>query len=55
MVMPTKQTPSASSEIIKLIHKLRWAGLEDKAELLEKKLEQQAAADAVAPIQSETD
>ena len=55
MEMPAKQTPKASSEIIKLIHKLRWVGLEDEAELLEKKLEQQAATDAVVPIQSETD
>ena len=55
MQIPAKHTPSASSEIIKLIHKLRWVGLEEKAEQLEKKLKQQAAADAVVPIQSETD
>jgi hypothetical protein len=55
MEVAAKQTPTASSEIIKLIHKLRWAGLEDKAELLERKLEQQATTDAVLAIQSETD
>ena len=55
MEMPPKQTSTASSEIVKLIHKLRWVGLEEKAEQLEKKLKQQAAADAVVPIRSETD
>ena len=45
MEMPAKQTPAASSEIVKLIRKLRWVGLEEKAEQLENKLEHQAATD----------
>jgi hypothetical protein len=55
MEMPGKQTPVASSEIVRLIHKLRWAGLEEKAEQLEKELEQHSATDIVVSIQSETD
>ena len=55
METPAKLTPAASSEMVKLIRKLRWVGLEEKAEQLEKKLKQQAATDAVVPIQSETD
>ena len=55
MEMPAKQTPAASSEIIKLIRKLRWVGLEEKAEELEKELEQQPATDTVLATQSETD
>ena len=49
------QTPAASSERVKLIRKLRWVGLEEKAEQLEKELEQQPATDTVLAIQSETD
>ena len=37
-----KQAPIASSEIVMLIRKLRWVGLEEKAEQLEKELEQRA-------------
>jgi hypothetical protein len=55
MEMPAKQTPAASSEIIKLIRKLRWMGLEEKAEQLEKELEQHALTGTVVSIQSETD
>jgi hypothetical protein len=55
MEMPAKQTHTASSEIVKLIHKLRWVGLEEKAEQLEKELQQQSATDFVLAIQSETD
>ena len=40
METPAKQTPTASSEIVMLVRKLRWAGLEEKAEQLEKELEQ---------------
>ena len=54
METPVKQTPTASGEIIMLIRKLRWAGLEEKAEQLEKELEQ-GATDRVVPIQTETD
>ena len=55
MEIPAKQAPTASGEIIKLIHKLRWVGLEEKAEQLEKELQQQPATDTVLAIQSETD
>jgi len=55
MEMPAKQAPAASSEIVKLIRKLRWAGLEEKAQRLEKELERQAVTDTVVSIQSETD
>ena len=55
MEMPAKQTPAASSEIVKLIRKLRWVGLEEKAQQLEKELEQHAVSDPVISIQSETD
>ena len=55
MEMPSKQTPAASSEMVKLIRKLRWVGLEEKAELLAKEVEQQPATDTVLAIQSETD
>jgi hypothetical protein len=49
------QVPRSSSEIIKLIRKLRWVGMDDKAEQLEKELEQHAVADTVVSIQSDTD
>jgi hypothetical protein len=56
METPAKQTPTASDEIILLIRKLRWAGLEEKAKQLEKELEQSAVTtDRVVPIQTETD
>jgi hypothetical protein len=55
MEMPAKQTPAAPSEIIKLIRKLRWVGLEEQAEQLEKELERHAATGTVVSIQSETD
>jgi hypothetical protein len=55
MEMLAKQTPAASSEMVKLIRKLRWVGLEEKAEQLEKELERQPATDTVLAIQSETD
>ena len=55
MEMPPKQAPTASSEIVKLIRKLRWAGLEEKAQQLEKELERQAVTDTVVSIQNETD
>jgi hypothetical protein len=57
METTAKQTPTAtaSSEIIMLIRKLRWAGLEEKAEQLQKELERSAITDRVVPIQTETD
>ena len=55
MEMPIKQTATTSSEMVKLIRKLRWAGLEEKAERLEKEPEQHAVTDTVVSIQNETD
>ena len=55
MEMPAKQIPTVSGEIVKFIRKLRWVGLEEKAEQLEKELQQQPATDTVLAIQSETD
>jgi hypothetical protein len=55
MEMPVKQSPIVSSEIVKLIRKLRWVGLEEKAEQLEKELEEHAVTDTVISVQSETD
>jgi hypothetical protein len=55
METPTKQAPTASSDMVKLIRKLRWAGLEERAELLEKELEQHAITDTVVSMQNETD
>jgi hypothetical protein len=55
MEMLTKRSPTASSELVKLIRKLRWVGLEEKAEQLEKELERHAAADTVVSTQNETD
>jgi hypothetical protein len=55
MQTPGKQTPTAPSEMVMLIRKLRWVGLEEKAEQLEKELEQSALTDWVVPIQNETD
>jgi hypothetical protein len=52
MEMPAKQTPATSSEIVKLIRKLRWAGLEDKAQQLEKELERHVVSDPVISIQA---
>jgi len=50
MENPAKQRAPASSEIVKLIRKLRWVGLEEKAEQLEKELEQRAAAAFPGPL-----
>jgi hypothetical protein len=47
--------PTSSSEIVKLIRKLRWVGLEERAEQLEKELQQHAVTDRVVSIQNETD
>ena len=55
MEMPGKQAPTAPNEIVMLIRKLRWVGLEEKAEQLEKELEQSAVTDRVVPIQNDTD
>jgi hypothetical protein len=50
-----KQASIASSEIVMLIRKLRWAGLEEKAEQLEKELDRHTVTDTVVSIQNETD
>ena len=50
METPAEQTPADSSEIIKLIRKLRWVGLEERAEQLEKELEQQSVTEIVVSI-----
>ena len=55
METPAKQAPIASSEIVMLIRKLRWVGLEEKAEQPEKELEQRAVIERVVSIQNETD
>jgi hypothetical protein len=55
METPTKQAPTASSDIVKLIRKLRWVGLDEKAEQLETELERHAATDTVVSTQNETD
>jgi hypothetical protein len=55
MEMSAKQTPTASSEIVKLIRKLHWVGLEEKAQQLENELERHAVTDTVVSIQNETD
>jgi hypothetical protein len=64
MEMPLEQkTPdgsaaeSTSSELIKLIHKLRWAGMEEEAEQLLKKLKRGhfAAEESVVAAPNETD
>src|SRR5262249_25545554 len=52
MEMPAKQRTPESSEIVKLIRKSRWAGLEEKAEHLEKELEQRTVTDTVVSIQN---
>lgn len=48
--METPAEHAGSSEIIKLIRKLRWVGLEERAEQLEKELEQQSVTEIVVSI-----
>jgi len=55
METPTKQVPTASTEIVMLIRKLRWVGLDEKAEQLETELERHAASATVVSTQNETD
>jgi hypothetical protein len=49
--------PNGSNELIKLIRKLRWVGMDDEAERLQAELTQRqtAAADSVVATQGETD
>jgi len=64
METPRNQQPSdtsarqrASNELVKLIRKLRWMGMEEEAEGLQNELEQRhaTAADSVLATTPETD
>jgi hypothetical protein len=55
METPAKQVPTSSTEIVMLIRKLRWVGLDEKAEQLETELERHAATATVVSTQNETD
>jgi hypothetical protein len=55
METPAKQAPTACIDLVMRIRKLRWVGLEEKAEQLEKELEQCVVTDRVVPIQNDTD
>ena len=64
METPRKQQPSdtsarqrASNELVKLIRKLRWLGMEEEARGLQKELERRraTAADSVLATVAETD
>ena len=64
METPRKQQPSdtsagqrASNELVKLIRKLRWLGMEEEAQGLQKELERRraTAADSVLATVAETD
>jgi hypothetical protein len=55
METPGKQAPISCRDLVMRIRKLRWVGLEEKAEQLEKELEQCAVTDRVGPIQIDTD
>jgi hypothetical protein len=51
-----KSSQKASNELIKLIRKLRWIGMEEEAEGLQKELTQRATAgDSVLATPTETD
>jgi hypothetical protein len=50
METAAKQTTTASGDIVKLIRKLRWMGLEEKADQLEKELLQHAVMDTVVSV-----
>jgi hypothetical protein len=64
METPRKQQPSdtsarqrASNELVKLIRKLRWLGMEEEAQGLQKELERRraTAADSVLATAAEMD
>ena len=47
---------SGSNELVKLIRKLRWIGMDDEAERLQSELTRRhAAADSVVALSGETD
>ncbi len=49
-------TQSGSNELVKLIRKLRWIGMDDEAERLQAELTRRhAAADSVVAMSGETD
>ncbi len=52
----TSSTHKAPNELIKLIRKLRWMGMEEEAKGLQKELKQRATAgDSVLATPTETD
>ncbi len=53
----TSARQRASNELVKLIRKLRWMGMDDEAQGLQKELEQRRAtsADSVLARNAETD
>jgi hypothetical protein len=64
VALPREQQPpdtstahQASNDLVKLIRKLRWIGMDDQAEGLQKELEQRRAttADCVLATSGETD
>jgi len=55
METSAKLAPTCCSDLVMRIRKLRWVGLEEKAEQLEKELEQCALTDRVVPTQNDTD
>jgi hypothetical protein len=46
---------SAGNEMIKLIRKLRWTGMEEEAKGLQKRLQHSSATDTVLASPAETD
>jgi len=54
---PLDTSASASNELVKLIRKLRWIGMEEEAERMMKELTQRraTAADSVLATPGETD
>ena len=48
---------STSRELLRLVHKLRWAGMEEEAERLQAELTERhtTAADSVVAMSGETD
>ncbi len=52
----TAATQRGSNELVKLIRKLRWIGMEEEAERLQSELtRRRAAADSVVAMSGETD
>jgi hypothetical protein len=51
----TDMAQTASSELVKLIRKLRWIGMDEEAQGLQKELEQRQATECVLATPRETD